>query len=303
MPNPLLIAAGIGAGASLLGSGINAASTGSMNKKTRKWNEHMYNVQREHALQDWAMQNAYNSPTKQMERLKEAGLNPHLVYGNGATAEGGAVRSTDVKGWNPDVPQVDLSAVSSGFSEYYRIQNQKAQTDNLAVQKTLMEQQAIHEAQKTLNTMAQTDKTKSETQTLEAMRETNLEAMRTSIEKMHADIQSTTDSNRRANEMQPGSLQAQALDIINKRLLNSKSVQETKQIQQAIKNMDIEKQLKEWELQIRKSGGNPNDPYWQKKVIDFLENGFRKKNPGKPWLKERETPQSFTDWLDRLSPY
>lgn len=37
--------------------------------------------------QQWAMwnaQNAYNTPAAQMERLKEAGLNPALVYGSGS---------------------------------------------------------------------------------------------------------------------------------------------------------------------------------------------------------------------------
>ena len=33
----------------------------------------------------WNRTNDYNSPLKQMERLKAGGLNPNLVYGNGAT--------------------------------------------------------------------------------------------------------------------------------------------------------------------------------------------------------------------------
>lgn len=32
----------------------------------------------------WKMNNQYNSPVEQMARLKEAGLNPNLVYGNGS---------------------------------------------------------------------------------------------------------------------------------------------------------------------------------------------------------------------------
>lgn len=38
-----------------------------------------YNAQ----LQMWNRQNEYNSPAAQMQRLREAGLNPALVYGNG----------------------------------------------------------------------------------------------------------------------------------------------------------------------------------------------------------------------------
>ena len=32
----------------------------------------------------WNAQNAYNTPVAQMKRLKEAGLNPMLVYGSGS---------------------------------------------------------------------------------------------------------------------------------------------------------------------------------------------------------------------------
>ena len=34
----------------------------------------------------WNAQNEYNSPKEQMQRLKEAGLNPMLVYGNGSVS-------------------------------------------------------------------------------------------------------------------------------------------------------------------------------------------------------------------------
>ena len=40
---------------------------------------------RKWAIEDRDFENAYNHPKQQMQRLKEAGLNPNLVYGNGAT--------------------------------------------------------------------------------------------------------------------------------------------------------------------------------------------------------------------------
>ncbi|MDE6393094.1 MAG: hypothetical protein K2L59_07510 [Muribaculaceae bacterium] len=36
-------------------------------------------------ISNWEMTNAYNSPTAQMKRLEEAGLNPNLVYQNGSS--------------------------------------------------------------------------------------------------------------------------------------------------------------------------------------------------------------------------
>ena len=61
----------IAAAAGLASTGINALSQGSLNRKTRQWNEAMYQKQREDALADWARTNEYNAPLQQMARLKE----------------------------------------------------------------------------------------------------------------------------------------------------------------------------------------------------------------------------------------
>lgn len=42
------------------------------------------------SLQLWNMQNAYNTPEAQMNRFKEAGLNPHLIYGQGNSGNAAA---------------------------------------------------------------------------------------------------------------------------------------------------------------------------------------------------------------------
>ena len=42
------------------------------------------------SLEMWNMNNAYNDPSAQMERLRQAGLNPNLVYGGGATTTASA---------------------------------------------------------------------------------------------------------------------------------------------------------------------------------------------------------------------
>lgn len=51
---------------------------------------HMQKKRYERELKDqqkaWQMNNAYNSPSQQMARLKSAGLNPNLVYMNGGTS-------------------------------------------------------------------------------------------------------------------------------------------------------------------------------------------------------------------------
>lgn len=45
---------------------------------------------REHDVSMWERQTAYNTPEMQMQRLREAGLNPNLIYGKGTASTGQA---------------------------------------------------------------------------------------------------------------------------------------------------------------------------------------------------------------------
>ena len=112
----------ITAAASLASTGINAITQGSLNKKTRQWNEAQYQRQRTDALADWARTNEYNAPLQQMARLKEAGLSPHLIYGGGANSISQPVRSTDTKSWSPNAPQIDGGQI---VSQYFGVQQQQ----------------------------------------------------------------------------------------------------------------------------------------------------------------------------------
>lgn len=66
-------------------------TSGNQNRKNRDWNERMYERQKYDNRYNWHMQNAYNSPEQQMERLKQAGLNPNLVYGNGVNQSASSI--------------------------------------------------------------------------------------------------------------------------------------------------------------------------------------------------------------------
>jgi len=53
--------------------------------KDKKWIAKENQKARDFQLEMWNRANEYNLPSAQMARLQEAGLNPNLVYGNGAT--------------------------------------------------------------------------------------------------------------------------------------------------------------------------------------------------------------------------
>lgn len=91
--NATMIGAGIGAASNAVGGVIGSITSAVLARKNREWNEKM-----------WHMQNEYNTPKAQMQRLKEAGLNPNLAYGHLASSNAGQVGSADVYG-NKEISQ------------------------------------------------------------------------------------------------------------------------------------------------------------------------------------------------------
>lgn len=82
----------------------------------------------------WNMQNAYNAPAQQMQRYKEAGLNPNLIYNQQNTAQ--PIRSTDYVA--PQLP--DFQGVLAKSSQI-KLQNQ--QLANAELQNQALEAQII----------------------------------------------------------------------------------------------------------------------------------------------------------------
>lgn len=119
-------------------SGINAMATSKLNKKTMRYNDEWAYRQREWALQDWKMQNEYNSPAEQRKRLIEANLNPALLYGKGAgDLTSGPVRAGSSPNWNPSAPRLEIGAQSSLLT-YLGVQKQTAEIDQMNIQNDLL---------------------------------------------------------------------------------------------------------------------------------------------------------------------
>lgn len=304
MPFPL--AAVIAAGASLTGTGVNALATGSTNKKTRKWNEKMYARQRADSLSDYHMQNAYNSPQETMARLRKAGLNPALAYGDSATTQAAPVRSSSVESWKPEAPQFDIGgAAGAGLAAYYDTQMKEAQTDNLKTQNTiLLEQQKLIQAQVVATlagipqTEATTERIKQETkkvmfdlglstdlrqnsmevanQTLENMKIGNLKTrseisnIEQQTKKAKADTQFTLDQNERAKAMQAPTLQKAIEEILTMRMNRSKTEMEKRQIARQMDIMLRDMKIKDLDIDLKKVGVQPTDELWQRIIARIL---------------------------------
>jgi hypothetical protein len=102
-------------GASILNTGSQVYT----NAKNRQW-----------ALQDWNRQNAFNAPKQQMQRYKEAGLNPNLIYTQSNTAA--PVRSTDAI-----APKLDPDSLAIlGKSNRLKLQDLSMQTAQAQLEQT-----------------------------------------------------------------------------------------------------------------------------------------------------------------------
>lgn len=308
MPLPAAVLAGVIAGGSqLLGTGINAISQGSMNKKSRQWNEKMYGIQRQDALADWAMQNQYNHPSSQMARLREAGLNPNLVYGTGAVGNTSTnVRGTEAKAWNPQAPQIDLGgSVSSGLGAYYDVKVKEAQVDNLRVQNTVLKNDALLKAANTLKSyidsmkgQADTDLKKFELkkqtslfETTIAQALTNLEKTKVDIEKTKADTQFTIDENTRKAMLFQPTFEKAVEEVFTQRAKTELTKQQAAVARQNIELMKKTGVLRDIEIGWAKKGVSSRDGFLYRAGANLIDAIFG----GKP-LTEAEFNEFKKHW-------
>jgi hypothetical protein len=282
MPLPAALGlAAISGGAHVAGAGINAISTGIQNRRSQKWSLDMYNLQRQHALQDWAMQNEYNSPAAQMQRFKDAGINPNEIISRGSAGLASPVSKSDVQKPNFNVPNYGgiAEGFGTGLSTYYDMQIKEAQIDNLVTENTAkLEEIALKQAQR-LNVMQNTRTSKFNLGLEEELRDVSLEARIENLRNLKANTQMQLDENERKTAMNSSNLQEAAERILTMRLSRTKIPLEKKRLKAAIANLWKDHRLKELDIQLRKQGIMPSDPMWSRVLGRLLDMGAPKPDP------------------------
>jgi hypothetical protein len=281
MPGPL-VAPLIMAGSTLVGQGVNAATQSSMNRKTREWNERMYGMQRQHALQDWEMQNAYNNPSAQMARLKAAGLNPHLIYGGGPGNVSQPVRSTDTKSWNPTPPQFDLGqAAKSALFTGVDLELKNVQRDRIQELTQVARQQALQQASQTAKNVQQVAKDKFQLDQAKQLNNYVLEAAKLGVKQQEANIQSTMTNTQRTTQqiatealMQQPNLKLALAEIDQRRANVAKTDAERYNIIQDTRNKERTGILQQLDIDLREKGINPNDPMYMRILGQAIDKPF-----------------------------
>lgn len=265
-----------------------------MNKKSIKFAREMYQAQRADALSDWERQNEYNSPTAQMARFRDAGLNPALIYGQSNTAD--AVRSSDFK--QPQLRAANYDSLANVPGQFFDARIKEAQTDNLRKSNTVLDQEILLKAAQVNKTLADTDQTKFNTALAISLKDTtlaaaqaNVESIMASTDKTNTEKQISLNRDQREAVMNSSNLIEAKERIKQIQLQQAKTAEETRNIKKDFESKELDQQLKKVELMLKEKGVYPGDPMWLRVLLQNL-----------PSVKWDGPPKDTTDFRKTLPP-
>lgn len=246
------IPAAISTIANIAVSAANRKTQKEENQKSRDFSRAESELAYQRDQEMWRMQNAYNSPQQQMERLKAAGLNPNLVYGAQAPGNqsGSAPTYTPAQG-QYGLPKYSIPDV---LSMYQNFEMRQAQIENVKAG--------------TVNTNAATQniaaRTASETYGLGYKKQVDpysLDIQRNKEKSSQLEIQKTLQAIRNMSQQE----QNAAIDKLIK--------------QKTLKQQDLDYEIRQEERTskenlnlLRKYGANENDPLLLRILLRMLEN-------------------------------
>lgn len=267
--DPATTAAIAGTSQALQNAG-NIYAQAKLNKKTREWNEKMYGIQRAAALEDWRMQNEYNHPSAQMARLREAGLNPNLVYGKGADVTAQAVRSNDAPSWNPQAPKMGST---DAFFSHYDFAMKNAQIDNLRKQNTVLQQDALLKAIQGANIAQNTKMGEFDLMMKENLKDIYAEGASLGVLNQKTDIAGKLQEQEIKAAMAAPNLYKALEDILTSRSNRATNAVQRDHLRQQIKNLKQDANIKKLDEKLTSLGVKPGDNFFIRllaQVIDKL---------------------------------
>jgi hypothetical protein len=220
----------------LIAQGVSSAAQIFTNQQNKKTALQMYDMQRTDALADWNRQNQYNSPAAQMQRFKDAGLSPHLIYGQTNTAP--PVRSSSVDTPKAQAPQIDPNAANVPFLAL-QLQAQEQNIKNMQAQEKLISAQ-------TIKAKSETDWKNYNTGYMKAVEGWRMELLKNqgllTESKYRTELQNTelTANKRNLLIAEIPRVRAQTQQILSQTKLNN---EQKAQVTQLIENLKVTKEL------------------------------------------------------------
>lgn len=261
MPFPLLA---VGALASAVGSVFSSVSS---NKTQKSINSQNIDFQREQNSEDRHFQermyhynNEYNSPVQQMARLKAAGLNPHLMYGQGNTGNATMPSTPNQKAPHADPPPpINIgSGIFQGLQNYLSLKQSEAQTSNLESTNKVLDAEIVQKNASTAETLARTAKTEQERRFASELQASTVAQAQANVnnsiltgDKIAQDIASSKVGQK---------LTMKQIESVSAQINSTNANIRLMEIEGRSKEADVLR--KNLETNLLKMGINPNDPTW-----------------------------------------
>jgi len=235
------------------------------NKNANDRNVELMEKQRGWSLQDVENANKYNSPQQQMQRLKEAGLNPHLIYGSGVNQQSATVRSSQTPTIQPQ--EVNTKSIQDTIGLYQQLNLQKVQTDNIKAQTALATKENLLKDAQIGQIGASTAKTTFETEQAKKLMDMTIQKAQLSNQELKQDI----DLKKRGFDLQVKNYDLNKLktktDVANTVL----QMAQRKDMFPGLKlNQDQKNEINELHLRLMRQGIQPNDPMWSRMLTQLL---------------------------------
>lgn len=233
-------------------------------ERENAYSEKVWDMQNKYNEDAWHKMNAYNAPMQQMERFKEAGLNPNLIYGQQsstpsiATAQFGKNSSAGSSTKNAVTPNYDLSgipaSIGGAMSTMLNARESGARVNNLEAQNELIKQDAVKRAVEIQGIGTQNE--------ISAINRDNLkkfsaDMLETQLNKERTETQVLLNRDQR-EAIQNSTNVAEAAERILS--MQSKRITEAQ-----------ERELRQFEINLRQMGINPSDPTWLRALTQFFQ--------------------------------
>lgn len=268
----------IGAGSQLVGGFMNSLSQGSQNRRSERFALNMYERQKADQWFAWHAQNEYNSPQAQMKRFQEAGLNPHLIYGQGNSGNASPLPTPDVQSPQYRSPEWGGGMQSAGLAfmnALYDLDIKQAQVDNYRLQNTVLQEEALLKR-------ITTDRKRFDFQFESDLAPVSAEARREMLRQVRVGTDLSISRDAREAASNSSYLQEAAERMANMRIQRAHTKEQIGEIRERVTQMKKDGTLKDLDIELKRMGINPNDPTWMRFTGRVLENLFGGNSPSKP---------------------
>ena len=150
-----------------LSAAINGVANIGSSLITNHGNKKAQQRARAHDINMWDKTNAYNDPKSQMERLRNAGLNPNMVYGGSSGQTAGQANALP----GAKAPDIKNIETRQPLMDYVQVKNTEAQTENVRSMQSLNDANAYKTYDDILSNQKNRNKTDQEIANLKSLRD------------------------------------------------------------------------------------------------------------------------------------